>query len=85
VGCKFVVGLELCETNLDTRGSHTFATFETAFSYKALDLTRVGLIFYAILAPTDYSVKNTPLLGVRRSRPEPRLRRDLVLVRDSRF
>ena len=85
VGCKFVVSLELSEADLDTRGSHTLPTFQTTFSYKALDLTRVGLILYAILAPTDYPVQDSPLLGVRRPGPEPRLRCEFVLVRDRRF
>jgi len=62
---KFGVGLELNEPNLDARGGHPFCTFETTFGHKALDLARVGLVFDMILAPADYHIKDTPVLGVR--------------------
>ena len=62
------VGFKLGGSYLYARRRNALRTFEPAFSYKALDLTRVGLILDAVLAPTDYSVKGAALLSIRRTR-----------------
>ena len=64
VRCKFVVSFELSEAYLDTGSGHAFPTCKTTFSYKALDLTRVGLVLYVIFAPADYPVKDSPFLSL---------------------
>ena len=60
-------------------------TFKAALRYEALDLTRVGLIFYAVFAPADYSVKDAAFLSIRRAGPQSGLYRDFVLVRYGLF
>ena len=60
-------------------------TSETTFREEAFDLARIGLVLDVIFAPTGSPVQDEPFFGIRRSGPEPGLRRDLVLVCDRRF